>query len=467
VNADLCRRLGKALGTHDVTPDERRTVARAAEAADTWDDLPPQTRALVLDIERRPTSPSTPLDAKEARMFERYNDQHAPAGSANGGQFTSGGSGGHDKKPAPPKRTPDGPHRPRKPAPHGDSGTLSYDPSSNHGTGYDSREGDPRVHALQQALTRLGIKDSAGKELKDDGKLGPKTTSAVKALQTRLGLKPDGKVTPALLAQIKGMKSLPPAKTLHAMKRRSAAMDFCVRSFGFEFEERSRSSDGRTLEGYAAVFDTPTRIAAVGGDFDEVISRGAFTRSIRSRMPVLQFEHGRDPRVGAVPIGSIDDLAEDSRGLHVRATLFDNPVVEPVRQAIAGRAIKGMSFRFNVADGGDAWERRTGNVDLRTVGDADVHELGPVVFPAYDATTVSVRSMLAQLGPEEHLTLLRELAHDLRAVDLQDLTGRAGTRSAAGGDFDAEQPGERQASTTSTEARFAADGDSLRLRGIL
>src|SRR6185295_15969013 len=126
--------------------------------------------------------------------------------------------------------------------------------------------------------------------------------------------KADGKVTPGLLKQIKSMKSLP--------TKRSAFMDICVRSFGFEFETRSRSNDdGRTLEGYAAVFNSPTRIAAVGGDFDEVITPGAFTRSIRSRMPVLQFEHGRDPRVGAAPIGSIEDLSEDSTGLHVRARL--------------------------------------------------------------------------------------------------------------------------------------------------
>ena len=336
-----------------------------------------------------------------------------------------------------------------------DDGTLSYDPGSNQGTGYSSPNGDDRVHALQQALNRLGIKDAAGKALKDDGKLGPKTTAAVKALQKRLGVPADGKVTPALLQQVKGMKKLPAQK-------RSLADDMCIRAFGFEFDERaSRTSDGRVLEGYAAVFNSPTRIAALGGDFDEVITPGAFSRSLRSRMPVLQFEHGRDPRVGAVPIGSIDDLAEDSQGLHVRATLFDNPVVEPVRQAIAGRAIKGMSFRFNVADGGEQWARRSGQRDLRTVGDADVHELGPVVFPAYDATTVSVRSLLAQLGPEEHRALLHELAYDLRSVDFDSPGGRPSARSSGGTGRSHDQDGEH------LTIRQRLDADALRTRGIL
>lgn len=429
-----------------------------------------ETKKFLRLLDQYSASASRSSDPEGALVFERFNDQHAPAGSSTGGQFAAGDGGAsktasaatsaaaksaksHSGRPRPPSR---------RPPDKSDSGTLAYDPGSNHGTGYDSRDGDVRVHALQDKLISLGITDSSGKPLKKDGKLGPKTTSAVKKLQTALGLKPDGKVTPALLAQIKSMKSLP-AKKASAVKKRSAVMDYCVRSFGFQFEERGqRNGDGRTLEGYAAVFNAPTRIAAVGGDFDEVISPGAFTRSIRQRMPVLQFEHGRDPRVGAVPIGSIEDLSEDSQGLHVRATLFDNPVVEPVRQAIAHKAIKGMSFRFNVAVGGDNWARRTGAIDLRTVGDADVHELGPVVFPAYDQTTVSVRSLLAQLGPEEHLALLRELAHDLRSIDPDDTARQPSARSSGSGDTDEDDIHREYLSP-----RQRLDEGALRSRGIL
>lgn len=411
-----------------------------------------ETRKILRLLDRfASTSASRNRDPKEAPVFSRafQPEAHprAPAGSDTGGEFAKGG-GGQQKKPTPKRPT-------RRPTHGASNGTMAYDPNSNNGTGYDSKEGDPRVHELQQALARLGIKDSQGKPLKDDGKLGPKTTSAVKELQQQLGLKPDGKVTPALLQRIKSMKSLP--------AKRSAFMDVCVRAFDFEFESRSRSGDGRTLEGYAAVFNSPTRIAAVGGDFDEVISPGAFARSIRSRMPVLQFEHGRDPRVGAVPIGAIEDLSEDSQGLHVRATLFDNPVVEPVRQAIAGQAIKGMSFRFQVVDGGDQWQRRSGAIDLRTVGDADVHELGPVVFPAYDTTTVSVRSLLAQLGPEEHRTLLRELAYDLRSLDLDDTARQPTARSSGSGDTDTDDGSDEQ----HLSIRQRLDQGALRTRGII
>lgn len=391
-----------------------------------------------------PSSRSRKGESMSTRSFQPEEHPRAPAGADTGGQFAKGGGG--QKKPAPKRR-------PARRPTNSPAGTLGYDAGSGQGTGYDSKEGDPRVHDLQQALNRLGVTDSAGKPLRDDGQLGPKTTAAVKKLQTQLGLKADGKVTPDLLKQLKSMKSLP--------TKRSAFMDFCVRSFGFEFETRGQStSDGRTLEGYAAVFNSPTRIAAVGGDFDEVISPGAFTRSIRSRMPVLQFEHGRDPRIGAAPIGAIEDLSEDSTGLHVRAKLFDHPDIERVRQGIAARAITGMSFRFQVVDGGDRWERRSGGVDLRTVGDADVHELGPVVFPAYDTTTVSVRSLLAQLGPEEHRTLLRELAHDLRSIEP---TG-VGPSARSSGDVDVERTKAGEEQHMSIRQRL--DTDALRTRGI-
>lgn len=244
---------------------------------------------------------------------------------------------------------------------------------------------------------------------------------------------------------------------------RSLAGVYCTRSF--DFRATGSASDGRTLEGYAAVFNTPSRIAARDGDFDEVIRHGAFTRSLAKRTPVLQFEHGRDPRVGAVPIGAIEDIGEDSQGLHVRAKLFDNPVVEPVRQAIAGKAIRGMSFRFMVPDGGDTWTRRRDDVDLREVSQADTAECGPVVFPAYDTTTVSVRSLLSMLDPAEYESLVRELRADvlreLRTADLPDFTVATGAGRAGGGDR------RSTTSTTRPHRRQLLDDGALRLRGIL
>jgi hypothetical protein len=206
--------------------------------------------------------------------------------------------------------------------------------------------------------------------------------------------------------------------------RRSAGVaGLCVRAFDFD-TRATRSGNGRRLEGYAAVYGKPARIRDLKGDFEETIRAGAFTRSLAERTPVMQWEHGRDPRVGAVPIAQVLDLDDRRDGLYVAAELYDNPVIEPIRQAIVGGSVKGMSFRFEVPAGGDDW-RRDGRVERREVTDADVHEFGPVVFPAYDTTSVGVRSLLAAMDPAEIRELVHELAGHLdRAVDLTALDGR-------------------------------------------
>lgn len=50
---DLSRRLGRALGSRPVDPDDRRAVIDAAETANTWDDLPAPVRSIVRRLERR------------------------------------------------------------------------------------------------------------------------------------------------------------------------------------------------------------------------------------------------------------------------------------------------------------------------------------------------------------------------------------------------------------------------------
>lgn len=192
-----------------------------------------------------------------------------------------------------------------------------------------------------------------------------------------------------------------------------------VRTSFFEFRAADpgdgEPNDGRTLRGYGAVFDQPTTIESYAGSFEEVVKPGAFRKTLRERTPVMQFDHGNDKRVGSVPIASIEELYEDAEGLFVRARVFDNDVVEPIRQAIEGRAIRGMSFKFRVMQ--DRWVDNAGKkirddelaalLDnpgergpiRREITEVQLFELGPVVFPAYEQTTVGVRSGLPAGSP--------------------------------------------------------------------
>lgn len=197
--------------------------------------------------------------------------------------------------------------------------------------------------------------------------------------------------------------------------------DDLERSAAFDIIRADEGSDGLTLEGYAAVFDSPTRIDSWEGTFDEQIARGAFRKSVRERTPRLQFDHGRHPVVGSIPIGRFTEVSEDERGLHVLARLSDNWLVQPVRDAIAEGSIDGMSFRFSVVR--EEWRDANGTLikadELpqllwnpgergplqRTLKEVKIAEAGPVVWPAYDNTTVGVRAkdMAVAIGADEEL----------------------------------------------------------------
>lgn len=179
--------------------------------------------------------------------------------------------------------------------------------------------------------------------------------------------------------------------------------------------------DGLTLDGYAAVFNRVTIIDSWEGRFKEQIAPGAMKKSFRENPPRIQFDHGHHPLIGSIPIGALESIREDidpilapEGGAHVIARLHDNWLIQPVRDAIKSRSIDGMSFRFGVVR--EVWHDAAGKqikdelelrellrrswfeevpdeeLLIRTLKELRVPEVGPVVWPAYEDTSVSVRS---------------------------------------------------------------------------
>lgn len=193
--------------------------------------------------------------------------------------------------------------------------------------------------------------------------------------------------------------------------------------------EGDEEGDGRTLSGYAALFGEPTEINSWEGTFTETIRKGAFKKTIREQTPVMQFDHGRHPLIGSIPIGSISDLREDDQGLYVEGRITDNWLMQPVRDAIAEKSVNGMSFRFEVVR--DEWRDVNGKLvkpeevyDLlwmpgdrgplqRELIELKCRELGPVVFPAYAGTSVSVRARNVADGLALDDEMTRRIRHSL------------------------------------------------------
>ncbi len=212
-------------------------------------------------------------------------------------------------------------------------------------------------------------------------------------------------------------------------------VDVC-RSVDFTPTRDADSADGLTFEGYGAVFDSPTRIDSWEGLFDEVISRGAFRKSIRENIPKFQFDHGRSV-FGSLPCGVISDIREDDNGLFVAARMGASWYWEPLREAVDTGAVDGMSFRFSVVR--EEWRDAEGKVVkpedlnealwtgsrgvlLRTLKEVKVAEVGPVVWPAYADTTASLRSKSIDLdalcnGDSEQRKLFAAAALTIRVAE--------------------------------------------------
>lgn len=213
--------------------------------------------------------------------------------------------------------------------------------------------------------------------------------------------------------------------TLHTVARD------LLRSAPFELQraEGDDEGDGRTLSGYAALFGQATEISSWEGEFTETIRKGAFRKTIREQTPVMQFDHGRHPLIGSIPIGSITDLREDDQGLHVEGRITDNWLMQPVRDAISEKTVNGMSFRFEVVR--EEWRDVNGKIvkaeevyELlwmpgdrgplqRELIELKCRELGPVVFPAYTGTSVSVRARDMADGLVHDDDMTRRIRHSL------------------------------------------------------
>jgi len=194
------------------------------------------------------------------------------------------------------------------------------------------------------------------------------------------------------------------------LQRTSPAREDLCRSAPFTLTRATdEGTDGLTIEGYGAVFNSVTRISGWEGDFEEVIAPGAFRKSLRERTPRMQFDHGHHPLLGSLPLGRWTVAEEDDRGLHLVGRVFDDWLFAPFRTAIRDGGVEGMSFRFAVVR--DEWADKDGKrltddevAEMlwrgsgdrgpirRTLREVKASEAGPVVWPAYDDTTVGVRS---------------------------------------------------------------------------
>ncbi len=163
-----------------------------------------------------------------------------------------------------------------------------------------------------------------------------------------------------------------------------------------EFKEIEQDDDG-SFEGYASVFNNKD----LGND---VIRRGAFLESISERSPKgikLLYQHKSDE-----PIGVIDSLEEDSKGLKIKGRLaMGTQKGKEVFELMKMGALDSMSIGYRLKPDGykyDPKEKR------RIIKSVDLMEISLVTFPMNPKAKVT-KVKLAEMNPTEIEKYLRDV----------------------------------------------------------
>jgi hypothetical protein len=155
----------------------------------------------------------------------------------------------------------------------------------------------------------------------------------------------------------------------------------------FELRVEATESDGMRFTGYAAVFNSDSEPLP----FIERIMPGAFKRSLKARNEVKLFKNHNMDEVLASTRSKTLRLSEDSKGLLAEATLPDTTAGRDLAVLMKRGDVHAMSFGFSVPSKGDRWSDDGMTRELKEIR---LHEVSIVTgFPAYEATTASVRSL--------------------------------------------------------------------------
>lgn len=173
------------------------------------------------------------------------------------------------------------------------------------------------------------------------------------------------------------------------------------------FVDLQTTITGRKLGGYAAVYNQRSDI----GLYLEQLAPTAFRSALASPDLDVRGLLNHDPNMLLARTPDSLRLSSDSHGLQFELDLPDTTVANDVRALVDAGLITGCSFGF-VADG-QTWTVHEGR-DLRThTSVARLLDVSVVTYPAYEGTTVSLRSkpITESADGRSQLTLARARVH--------------------------------------------------------
>lgn len=139
-------------------------------------------------------------------------------------------------------------------------------------------------------------------------------------------------------------------------------------------EDSTIDMDARTFEGYASTWDLDK--------VDDVIHKGAFTKSISEAFPAgrikVLWQHSE-------PLGMPLEMREDDRGLFVKGRISKTKLGDEALELMRDGVVDTMSIGFMIPSGKSDIDEN----GIRNIREIKLMEFSPVTFPANDAAVIT------------------------------------------------------------------------------
>lgn len=176
-----------------------------------------------------------------------------------------------------------------------------------------------------------------------------------------------------------------------------------IRSFTPADCELRATRRGRTIEGYAIVFNRESKDL---GGFKEVIKPDAVQGVIDKSdvLALLNHDENRGVLARSTNGEGTLELSVDNFGVKYRFDAPETVLGDEVLSGVRRGDIRTSSFAFTVSEDGQKWEKRSDDTYLRTINKFElIYDVSPVYREAYADTTVAVRSLVDERTKEAEL----------------------------------------------------------------
>lgn len=189
------------------------------------------------------------------------------------------------------------------------------------------------------------------------------------------------------------------------------------------------NNDGSyTVTGYAVVFNQPSQPLP----FIEYISRDALN-DVDFSKTLLLYAHDYNKILARADSATLKTEIDDN-GLKFTAKIPDTTLGTDTFKNVQAGNVKGCSFGFTIANGGDRWDTRDDGTTVHYVDEIDtVSELTLTAIPAYEETSVSaqVQRDLQEYLKEEQDLNSKDNSQEVRSSAVASSAASTATSSAA------------------------------------